>query len=204
MLPRTFFQRDPITCARELVGCELVWDSCAGLIVETEAYTATGDEAAHTFVRPSARAFVAKHEAGTAYVYFNYGMYWLFNVLIKGGREDGFVLIRALQPTRGIPAMRRRRFPVKKAAPNARPKPPEALCSGPGKLTIALGIGGEHHGTDLCTRPSNAFHGPADPAIRRLSDLRIGITKSADYPWRFLAAENPFVSVKASSSAVAC
>lgn len=204
MLSRSFFQRDPITCARELVGCELVWGSCAGLIVETEAYTATGDEAAHTFSRPSARAFVAKHDAGTAYVYFNYGMYWLFNVLIKGGRENGFVLIRALQPTHGIPAMRRRRFSDKKEKPGARPKPPEALCSGPGKLTIALGIGGQHHGTDLCTEPSMAFRGPTDPAIRCLSDLRIGITKSAHLPWRFLAAENPFVSVKPSASAAAC
>lgn len=203
MLPRSFFQRDPITCARELIGCELVWNSCAGLIVETEAYTATGDEAAHTFTRPSARAFLARHEAGTAYVYFNYGMYWLFNVLIKGGPEDGFVLIRALQPTRGLPAMRRRRFPVK-TAPGARPKPPETLCSGPGKLTIALGIGGQHHGADLCAEPSKAFRGPADPATRCLSDLRIGITKSAHLPWRFLATENPFVSVKPSAGATAC
>jgi len=202
MLPRTFFQRDPITCARELVGCELVWNSCAGLIVETEAYTATGDEASHTFVRPSTRIFVAQHQAGTAYVYFNYGMYWLFNVLVKGGTRDGFVLIRALQPTRGLPAMRRRRFP--KPANGARPKPPEALCSGPGKLTIAMGIGGQHHGSDLCLRPSNAFHGPADPAIRRLSDLRIGITKSAHFPWRFLAAENPFVSARPTSHAAVC
>jgi DNA-3-methyladenine glycosylase len=202
VLSRTFFQRDPITCARELIGCELVWNSCAGLVVETEAYTATGDEASHTFVRPTARAFVAKHEAGAAYVYFNYGMYWLFNVLVKGGPQDGFVLIRALQPTRGIPAMRRRRFP--KPAPGVRPKPPETLCSGPGKLTIALGIGGQHHGIDLCERSSRSFHGPADPAIRRLSDLRIGITKSAHYPWRFLAADNPFVSVKPTPSAAAC
>ena len=203
MLPRTFFQRDPITCARELVGCELVWNSCAGIIVETEAYTATGDEASHMFFRPSARAFVAKHEAGAAYVYFNYGMYWLFNVLIKGGTEDGFVLIRALQPTRDIPAMRRRRFPKKDSRP-AKPKPPEALCSGPGKLTIAMGIGGEHHGTDLCVRSSQAFHGPVDPAIRRLADIRIGITKSAHLPWRFLAAENPFVSVKPTPAATRC
>ncbi|HSH94626.1 MAG TPA: DNA-3-methyladenine glycosylase [Roseimicrobium sp.] len=202
MLPRSFFQRDPITCARELVGCQLVWNSCAGIVVETEAYTATGDEASHTFVRPTARAFVAKHEAGAAYVYFNYGMYWLFNVLVKGGSENGFVLIRALQPTRGIPAMRRRRFPKPDAA--AKPKPPEALCSGPGKLTIAMGIGGEHHGTDLCLDPSKAFHGPADPAIDRLADIRIGITKSADFPWRFLAAENRFVSVKATASARRC
>jgi DNA-3-methyladenine glycosylase len=205
MLPRSFFQRDPLTCARELIGCELVWGACAGIIVETEAYTAVGDEAAHTFTRPSARAFVAAHQAGAAYVYFNYGMYWLFNVLVKGGSEDGFVLIRALQPTRGLPAMRRRRFPKKTAnGAAARPRPPEALCSGPGKLTIAMGIGGQHHGTDLCLRPTNAFHGPADPAIRCLQDLRIGISRSAHFPWRFLAAENPFVSARPTSSAVLC
>jgi DNA-3-methyladenine glycosylase len=206
MLPRAFFQRDPIICARELIGCELVWNSCAGLIVETEAYTALGDEAAHTFTRPSARAFVAAHQAGAAYVYFNYGMYWLFNVLIKGGAKgDGFVLIRALQPTRGLPAMRRRRFPQRSAAgAGTRTKPPEALCSGPGKLTIALGIGGQDHGADLCVRPSTAFHGPADPAIRCLRDLRIGISRSAHYPWRFLAAENPFISGRPTPKATLC
>jgi DNA-3-methyladenine glycosylase len=137
-----------------------------------------------------------------AYVYFNYGMYWLFNVLVKGGSLDGFVLIRALQPTRGIPAMRRRRFP--KPAAGMRPKPPEALCSGPGKLTIAMGIGGEHHGTDLCSRSETAFHASPNASVRCLSDVRIGITKSAHLPWRFLAADNPFVSVKASSHAAAC
>jgi DNA-3-methyladenine glycosylase len=199
MLPRSFFQRDPLTCARELIGCELVWNSCAGIIVETEAYTATGDEASHTFVRPSTRAFVADHQPGTAYVYFNYGMYWLFNVLVKGGPEDGFVLIRALQPTRGIPAMRRRRFPNLGNA--VRPKPVEALCSGPGKLTIAMGIGEQHHGTDLCQNPVRAFHPSSHPEIRAISDLRIGITKSAHFPWRFLAAGNRFVSVRASGAA---
>ena len=203
MLPRAFFQRDPVTCARELIGCQLVWNSCAGLIVETEAYTALGDEAAHTFTRPSARAFVAAHQAGAAYVYFNYGMYWLFNVLVKGGPEDGFVLIRALQPTRGLPAMHRRRFPRQKAG-GSRPKPPESLCSGPGKLTIAMGIGGQHHGVDLCLCPSTAFHGPADPAIHCLSDLRIGISRSAHFPWRFLAAGNPFISAKPTPEATAC
>src|SRR5688500_4492842 len=111
MLGRGFFQRDPITCARELIGCELVWNDCSGIIVETEAYAALGDEACHTFARPSARAFVAHHKPGAAYVYFNYGMYWLFNVLVKGGTEDGFVLIRALEPVRGIDLMQQRRFP---------------------------------------------------------------------------------------------
>jgi DNA-3-methyladenine glycosylase len=202
VLPCTFFQRDPITCARELIGCELIWGACAGIVVETEAYTATGDEASHTFVRPTARAFVAKHEAGAAYVYFNYGMYWLFNVLIKGGSEDGFVLIRALQPTRGIPAMRRRRFPNPARA--SKPKPLEALCSGPGKLTIAMGIGGEHHGTDLCASPTAAFHSPTDAPFRCLADVRIGITKSAHFPWRFLMADNRFVSVKPTAAATVC
>jgi len=203
MLPRSFFQRDPLTCARELIGCELVWNSCAGLIVETEAYTALGDEASHTFTRPSTRAFVAHHRAGAAYVYFNYGMYWLFNVLVKGGSENGFVLIRALQPTRGIPSMRRRRFPKSGNHRAATSRPPETLCSGPGKLTIALGIDGQHHGMDLCTNPKQAFHACRTNGIECISDLRIGITKSAHLPWRFLAAENPFVSVRARVGPVA-
>ena len=76
MLDRSFFQSDPLTCARELIGCELVWNDCAGIVVETEAYFALGDEACHTFARPSARAFIAEHDAGAAYVYFNYGMHW--------------------------------------------------------------------------------------------------------------------------------
>ena len=193
MLPRSFFQRDPLTCARELVGCELVWDACAGLVVETEAYYAQGDEAAHTFFRPSARAFVANHRPGAAYVYFNYGMYWLFNVLVKDGTADGFVLIRALQPTRGIPAMRRRRFPKTRDNGASKPRPPEALCSGPGKLTIAMGIDGQDHGADLCVNPKRCFRTQAGNDFQCVSDLRIGITKSADLPWRFLAAGNPFV-----------
>ena len=191
MLDRAFFQRDPVTCAQELIGCELVWNSCAGIVVETEAYAAIGDEASHTFVRPSARAFIADHQAGAAYVYFNYGMYWLFNVLVKGGTADGFVLIRALQPTRGVPLMRRRRFPGAAGLP---PRPVETLCSGPGKLTIALGVDGGCHGRDLCQNPANAFHALDKPAIECVADVRIGISKAAHLPWRFLAAGNGFVS----------
>src|SRR3989442_1494671 len=100
-LPRAFFQQDPLTCARELIGCELVWNECAGIVVETEAYAALDDEACHTFMRPSAREFVARHEPGAAYVYLNYGMHWLLNVLVKNGAQEGFVLFRALHPTRG-------------------------------------------------------------------------------------------------------
>lgn len=193
MIERAFFQRDPLTCAQELIGCELVWNNCSGIIVETEAYAAIGDEAAHTFFRPSARKFVAEHQAGAAYVYFNYGMYWLFNVLVKGGKEDGFVLIRALEPVQGIETMRKRRFP-------GRPLdvPVKSLCSGPGKLTIAMGIDGRDHGRDLCSDPQMAFRirKKTDSPVNWVSDARVGITKAAHFPWRFLAAGSPFVSVK--------
>ena len=187
MLGRTFFQRDPLTCARELIGCELVWHDCAGIIVETEAYFALGDEACHTFARPSARAFVEKHEAGAAYVYFNYGMYWLLNALVKGGGEDGFVLLRALEPTRGIETMKQRRPSARKAT---------ALCSGPGKLTIAFGVDGADHGRDLCTDRAVGFRAAAE-SVEVESDVRIGISKAAHLPWRFLLRGSPFVSAKA-------
>jgi DNA-3-methyladenine glycosylase len=190
MIPRTFFQRDPLTCARELIGCELVWNECAGIIVETEAYFALGDEACHTFARPSARTFIENHRAGDAYVYFNYGMYWLLNVLVKGGAEDGFVLFRAIEPTRGLQLMKTRRL-VKRRSPLAHP---HALCSGPGKLTIALGIDGRDHGRDLCAEASVGFRSPPAP-LPVIADVRIGISKAAHFPWRFLADGSRFVSV---------
>ena len=187
MIARPFFQRDPLTCAREMIGCELVWNDCAGIIVETEAYFAIGDEACHTFARPSARAFVENHAAGAAYVYFNYGMYWLLNVLVKGGSADGFVLFRAIEPTRGIEAMTRRRRSNLK---------PTALCSGPGKLTMALGVDGSDHGRDLCREKSAGFRAATQP-VEAVADVRVGISKAAHLPWRFLLRGSQFVSVKA-------
>ena len=191
LLDRSFFQRDPVTCARELIGCELVWKNCAGIIVETEAYAAINDEACHTFARPSARAFVARQQAGDAYVYFNYGMYWLLNVLVKGGSEDGFVLFRAIEPTRGLAAMQRRR------CANLRSKicdlKSSALCSGPGKLAMALGVDGRDHGRDLCRAKTIGFRPPPRP-IEVIADVRIGISKAAHLPWRFLAAGSEYVS----------
>ena len=206
MIARTFFQRDPLTCACELIGCELVWDDCAGIIVETEAYFALGDEACHTFARPSARAFVEKHDAGTAYVYFNYGMYWLLNVLVKGGSADGFVLFRAIEPTRGIGAMTRRRFPNppssirrgggghERGHAGGRANP-QSLCSGPGKLTIALGVTGADHGRDLCSEERVGFRAPAQ-SVEVESGVRIGISKAAHLPWRFLLRSSEFLSAK--------
>ncbi|HEX3817683.1 MAG TPA: DNA-3-methyladenine glycosylase, partial [Chthoniobacterales bacterium] len=101
MLSRRFFQTDPLDCAEQLVGSELVWEKCAGVIVETEAYLVENDEACHTFSRPSTRAFVERNRAGACYIYFNYGVHWMLNVLVKGGPRDGLILIRALEPTRG-------------------------------------------------------------------------------------------------------
>jgi DNA-3-methyladenine glycosylase len=185
VIKRKFFQRDPLTCARELIGCTLVWEGCEGIIVETEAYAARGDEASHTFVRPSTRAFVAEYPPGAAYVYFNYGMYWLLNVLVKGGDEDGFVLFRAIEPTRGIKKMEARR--------NQRSR--IALCSGPGKLAQALDATGQDHGRDFCAGSQIGFRKRCGP-VDVVEDVRIGISRSALLPWRFLLKDSPYISAR--------
>jgi DNA-3-methyladenine glycosylase len=184
MVGRGFFRRDPLRCARELIGAELVWGECAGIIVEAEAYAAVNDEAAHTFTRPSARAFIQRNKPGAAYVYFNYGVHWMLNVLVKG-EENGFVLIRALEPRRGIALMKKRRGvdSIYK------------LCSGPGKLTQALDITGGDHEMDLCVDPRHGFKArPADD-VDVVADARIGITRSAHHLWRFTLRGSKFVSV---------
>lgn len=187
-LPSSFFERDVLTVAQDLVGVELVWQGCSGIIVETEAYAAEGDRACHTASRPSTREFVKSKPAGTAYVYFNYGMYWLFNLLVKGGERDGLILIRALDPRLGIVEMQQRR----------RKEKLHELCSGPGKLALALGIGGVHHGTPMTGRgrPPGCGLRPRTGPVEVLADVRVGISQAADFPWRFLARDNPHVSVK--------
>src|SRR3954471_18267263 len=185
MLRRDFFQRDPLSCAHDLIGCELNWNSCSGIIVETEAYNAIGDEACHCFVRPSTRAFVERNRAGTAYVYFNYGVHWMLNVLVKG-TENGFVLIRALEPTRGIPLMRKRRGV----------DDVHQLCSGPGKLTQALAITGRHDEIDLCREEKHCLRKRTQQPIEVVADERIGIRRSAHLPWRFTSRVNAHVSRK--------
>lgn len=156
-----FFERDPETCARELIGCTFVWHGTAARIVETEAYAAIGDEACHTWFRPSARKFVAEHPAGAAYVYLNYGVHWLFNILVKGGTAEGFVLFRAVDGWDD----------VKRGA-------------GPGKLTKAMGIDGTAHGMDfLAGGATGILRSAESPAI--LSGPRIGISREVEKPWRF-------------------
>ena len=186
---RDFFRRAPAVCARELIGTEFWWDGCAGIVVETEAYSEIGDEACHTFFRPSARRFVEAHAPGAAYVYFNYGMYWLTNVLTHDPAtgERGFVLLRALQPLAGIDDMRKRRGDGRRDLD---------LCSGPGKLSMALGIDGEHHGWDFTADRRRGFREGCQLAVE--TDLRIGISRSQDLRWRFLASGSPWVSRKKS------
>jgi DNA-3-methyladenine glycosylase len=182
MLKRPFFERDPLSCARELVGCRLNWGALGGIVVETEAYDVDGDEACHAAFRPSARAFVASHEAGAAYVYLNYGVHWMLNVLVKG-RRLGFVLIRALEPVAGVEQMKKAR-----GTQDLR-----QLCSGPGKLAMALGVTGRHHGIDLCVNPAFSFS-PVGPSQKVETSPRVGISRAAGLPWRFYAAGNPHVS----------
>ena len=195
-----FFQRHHLEVARDLIGAELVWGKCSGLIVETEAYAVEGDAACHTASRPSSRNFVARNPAGTAYVYLNYGMYWLFNVLVKGGEADGIVLIRALEPVAGVDEMRKRRKRDKLVD----------LCSGPGKLSIAMGIDGTHHElrlaqVDFSSGKRRGFlkRTSSPPPSEVVQDRRIGISKATELKWRFLLSGNPHVSVKPSDHAEA-
>ncbi|MEO8205797.1 MAG: DNA-3-methyladenine glycosylase [Chthoniobacterales bacterium] len=182
LIGRDFFRRDPVTCAREMIGCRMAWGSCSGIIAETEAYSEVGDEACHTFFRKSTRLFVEKNDAGTAYVYLNYGMHWMLNVLVKGP-ENGFVLFRALEPLKGIVAMKKRRGMEELSQ----------LCSGPGKLAKALAITGEHHGMDLCGDARFGFYYPTEN-VRVETCTRIGISKAMNLPWRFLLAGSGHVS----------
>lgn len=185
VLKPSFFSRHPVECARDLLGCELRWGECAGRIVETEAYCEEGDEACHTYFRPTARQFVANHEAGCAYVYLNYGMHWLANVLVKSPDGNGFVLLRALEPTQGLSIMRQRR----------RTEHDTLLCSGPARLTQALGIAGTQHGQHLCQDATHGIHRRARSWRGEIvTDVRIGISSATHLPWRFCVAGCPHVS----------
>jgi DNA-3-methyladenine glycosylase len=183
-LEADFFRRDPVTCARELIGCTFRWHGCAGKIVETEAYAEFGDPACHTWSRPGARDFIERHDAGTAYVYLNYGVHWLFNILAKSVAGSGFVLFRALEPVAGLDAMRARRGDLAASA----------LCSGPGKLTKALGIHGADHGS--------LFLGESGSGISRghaahlVVGPRVGISRATERQWRFGAANSLALSRK--------
>ena len=171
-----------VQASRALVGWTLEHGGASGRIVETEAYHET-EPACHAHVGRTARTQVLFEAPGAAYVYRSYGIHALFNVVAEPEGVGAAVLVRALEPLSGLDTMRARR------ALDA----PEQLCSGPGKLTQALGIGLELNGSDLRSGPIR-LRPPDTPAPRLAVGPRIGITKAADLPWRFCAAGNRHVS----------
>jgi DNA-3-methyladenine glycosylase len=184
-LRASFFERDPLVCGRELIGAELIWGKCSGIIVETEAYLTLNDEACHTFTRPSTRAFVERNVAGAVYIYMNYGVHWMLNLLVKGSERSGLILVRALEPRRGLALMKARRGV----------EDPRRLCSGPGKLAQALDITRRHHEMNICADPRYCLLPAKNTQTPVVADPRIGISRSKEFPWRFTLADSPFVSV---------
>lgn len=174
LLARTFYRRDVRIVARELLGCRLVTlidgERAEGVIIETEAYLSEGDEASHSWRGETARNRSMFLEGGHAYVYRIYGMHSCFNVVAgrKGIGES--VLIRAIEPTVGTEIMRQRRGE----------RPDRDLANGPGKLTVALGIGPEHGGLDLMTSTVIWIERGEDLSDDVEVTPRIGIRRSAD------------------------
>jgi DNA-3-methyladenine glycosylase len=177
-----FFDRSVHAVARDLVGCRLFFDGCGGTIVETESYE-RDDPACHAYVGLTERTKVLFGPPGRAYVYLSYGIHSLLNAVAEPEGEAAAVLIRALEPTAGLERMGERRGE----------RPDADLCSGPGKLTEALGIGLGENGADL-TRDPFLILLPEGEAPKVVTGPRIGITKAVDRPWRFTAAGSRFVS----------
>ena len=177
-----FFDRSVHEVARELVGCRLFFDGCGGTIVETESYE-RDDPACHAYVGLTERTEVLFGPPGRAYVYLSYGIHCLLNAVAEPEGEAAAVLIRALEPSAGLERMRARRGR----------RPDGELCSGPGKLTEALGIGLEHNGADLSRDPF-LFLAPAGARPEVVAGPRVGITKAVERPWRLSAAGSRFVS----------
>ena len=167
--------------APALIGWTLLVDGAGGRIVEVEAYDAD-DPASHSFRGPTLRNAVMFGEPGRLYVYRSYGIHWCANVVCGPVGHGSAVLLRALEPTHGLEAMR---------AAGARPDD-RLLCSGPGRLTQALGLTGAHDGADL-TRPPFELIPPDGPVgVKRTP--RIGITRATEREWRYLEAGSSALS----------
>ena len=180
-LKRAFFARSVHEVAPDLIGATLLVNGVGGTIVEVEAYHHT-EPAAHSFRGPTPRNKVMFGPPGFAYVYRSYGIHWCVNFVCEEEGSASAVLIRALQPTHGIPAMWRRR----------RSHDERSLCSGPGKLTEALGISDEHNGLPLDASPIALYARAGKPQI--VAGLRIGITKAVELPWRYGLKGSKFLS----------
>ena len=182
-----FYSRPVLEVAEALIGCVVTRGECSGVIVETEAYH-DSEPAAHSFVGLTPRTETLFGPPGRAYVYLSYGIHTMLNAVSESEGIGAAVLIRALEPLAGIELMAERR--------GVDPNHLRGLCSGPGKLTQALGIPLSDNGCDLARGPVviSERHGRfSDPVVQR--DLRIGITKAVELPWRFCLAGSPYLSV---------
>jgi DNA-3-methyladenine glycosylase len=180
-LSHAFFDRPVVEAAPALLGCVVRHGETAGVIVETEAYHMS-EPACHAYVGVTARTATLFGPPGRAYVYRSYGIHALLNAVCEPEGVGAAVLIRALEPLAGVELMRARRGV-------------DDLCSGPGKLTQALGITLEDNGSDLAAGPVVIEAPPpgwSDVAV--VAGPRIGITKAAELPWRFCVAGNRSVS----------
>ena len=180
-LRRSFFSRSVHAVAPDLIGATLLFKGVGGIIVEVEAYHHT-DPAAHSFGGRTERNAVMFGPPGYAYVYRSYGIHWCLNFVCEPEGSASAVLIRALEPTRGVAAMRRRR-----GVENER-----LLCSGPGRVGEALGITGAHYGLALDRPPFALIARPHE--VELAVGPRIGISKAMDHPWRYGLKGSRFLS----------
>jgi DNA-3-methyladenine glycosylase len=180
-LKRAFFGRSVHQVAADLIGTTLLVNGAGGVIVEVEAYHHT-EPAAHSYRGPTPRNQVMFGPPGFAYVYRSYGIHWCVNFVCEKQGSASAVLIRAIEPTRGISAMRRRRELHDE----------RALCSGPGKLTEALGITHAHNGLALDAPPFALYARTEKPEI--VAGVRIGLTKAVELPWRYGLKGSKFLS----------
>ena len=167
--------------APQLIGCEFLVNGVGGIIVEVEAYDQS-EPASHTFSGPSVRNASMFGAPGCAYVYRSYGIHWCLNFVCSPEGHGAGVLIRAIQPTRGLEIMRARRGVEAE----------KLLCSGPGRVGQALEIVHAFNGRSLAQKPFQLF--PAGAPVNVVSGPRIGISKAMDLPWRFGLAGSPFLS----------
>ena len=178
-LPKHWFAEDALTLAPKLLGKIVKKGSCTGIIVETEAYMS--DAASHAF-RASPRSIHMRETYGHWYVYFTYGMHWCANVTVDKA-DVGAILIRAVEPIKGIPLMKKRR-----KTDNL-----HRLGSGPACFTQAFGITGSDNGLPLSS-DFGIYDAPAIAPENIIASPRIGIREAIDLPWRFSVKDNPFVS----------
>jgi DNA-3-methyladenine glycosylase len=180
-LGREFFARSVHDVAPELIGTTLLLDGVGGRIVEVEAYDG-GDPASHGYRGVTSRNRSMFGPAGHAYVYRSYGIHWCLNLVCGAEGVAEAALVRALEPTKGLEAMRARRGLEDE----------RLLCSGPGRLCQALAITREHDGLRLDKAPFALLQPGEAPDVVR--GRRVGISQAADRPWRYCLAGSPFLS----------